>query len=60
MIAGEQWKQDMFDGIVNSFLNNTISVEEAGKLRLSVKEPIDELRAQADTNRRLNNHKGPH
>ena len=53
MIPNEQYKQDMFDGIIAAFFKKTISVEEAGRLRISVKEDVDLLRMFVDTNKRL-------
>lgn len=52
MLSAKQWKQDCFDGIVAAHLSKTIKVWEGGKLRLSIKEPVDEVRMNADTRSR--------
>ena len=49
MIASQQYREDMFDGIVATHLSRKITAAEGGKLRLSVKAPIDEANMNADT-----------
>ena len=57
MISAEQYKEDMFLGVTDAVLSGKLTLTEAGNLRLSIKEPIDELRMWTDTNKRLEGHK---
>lgn len=51
-MLNDQWKQDMFDGITAAFMSNTITINEAGRLRMSSKKTINSEQMGADTARR--------
>ncbi len=54
MLKHDQWREDLFSGIVAAHLSRKITLTEAGRLRASVKSDIDTDRAKDDTLFRTN------
>jgi hypothetical protein len=52
MIPTEQWKEVCFNGVYDAYRKKSITLHEAGKLRVSIKQPIDEGRMDNDTRER--------
>jgi len=53
MIPDDLWVDVVQDGIINARLKKKITSQEAGRLRMSLDIPVDELRMFVDTQRRL-------
>lgn len=52
MLPNDRWKEVIFDVVVDVCMRREVTINEAGKLRLSIKEPINEDRMNADTRAR--------